>query len=543
MTTPVERLQQWIVDAATLIAAGEEPLSQEPPQFLEEPSLVSTLIQMIAAIDEASLEDNQPLYSACLFALDVCVSQLQFASENGNKRARQAMDVLMDALVVAIQNGVQSINFWLPTMSAFYDAQVPLSEALQAVYLILAEEESEVIQTEEIDHFQSMRALIAELSDLTTFELTAHFFAQSHAMPADFFGDLVIDLCRLEEGQDAALLALLHPQEEVREVVMMALDHVMPSLTLSPISLSRLQAIQAWLPPAYQATMTSWLRDQRKKGGVFAQTNPAKLIKMQASEIDGGGAEGLFLQLKRGRETRLAGLLFKNGFGIKDAWVTPAITMAEVTRYCRDVLDDGVSLRRVNLDYICLLTNHFLAVTLEKNQVPGLHFLELQEELGVHFIPERLDVEGLIEQLSVQIEPFTEATIESAFKRSSRWLETKTFAVSWYLENEQLDKTVNHHCYFENGVKICRFEAAMDAVFEHDMEATRAHWVFHFLWVALWLKAASRRNEKTWQDSFLIAYAIHSGTPLRDIPIMQRICHQSILNSVETMRDRRTHLS
>jgi hypothetical protein len=543
MTASVQALSQWIVDAAALIASGSEPLSHEPPQFLEDASLVPALVQMIAAIDEATLTDNQPLYSACLFALDVCVSQLHFASDNGNKRATRAMDILMKDLTTAIQKGTQSINFWLPMMSAFYEAQVPLSPELQEMYMLLAEEESEVFQGEGFDHLQSMRDLIAELSDLSTFELATHFFAQSHAMPADFFSDLVTDLCRIEEGQDAALLTLLHPQEEVREVVMMALDHAMPALTLSAISLSRLQAIQAWLPQNCQNTITVWLREQRKKGVVFAKPTPSKLVKSQASEIDGGGAEGLFLQLKKGRSTRLAGLLFKNGFGIKDAWITPGITVGEVTQYCRDVLDDGVMLRRVDLDYITRMTNHFLAVTLQKGDIPGLHFLELQEALGVHFMPEFLDVPRLISELSVQIEPFTQACVDAAFKRSSRWLETKTFAVSWYVENERIDKLVNKNCYFSDGTKICKFEEAMANVLQDEIESMRAHWAFHFLWVALWLKAGARKNEKTWQDSVLIAHAIQSGTPLQDIPIMQKICHQSVLNSVETMRDRRTHLS
>ncbi len=543
MTTPVEALSQWIVDAAALIASGNEPLAQEPPHFLEEPTLVPALVQMIATIDEATLTDNQALYSACLFVLDVCVSQLHFASENGNKRATQSMDVLMEHLVAAIQKGSQSINFWLPMMSAFYDAQVPLSPALQEMYLLLAEEESEVFQTEGFDHLQSIRDLIKELSDLSTFELTAHFFAQSHAMPADFFADLVVDLCSIEEGRDAALLTLLHPSEAVREVVMLALDRAMPTMHLSSISLSRLQAIQTWLPEAYQETVSRWLRDQRKKGVVFATVKPAKLVKVQASEIDGGGAEGLFLQLKEKGHVRLAGVLFKDGFGVKDAWITPGITVDEVTRYCKEVLDDGVTLRRVDLDYVCMMTNHFLAGTLEKGNVPGLHFLELQETLGVHFLPEFLDVPRLMGELSVQIEPFTQSVMEAAFKRSSRWLDKKPFAVSWYLENERVDKIVNRCCYFNEGVKLCRIEDAIDAVFQYEMEASRAHWMFHFLWVALWLKAGARKNEKAWQDSFLIGHAIQSGVPLRDIPIMESICRQSVLNSVETMRDRRTHLS
>ncbi|MDX2345753.1 MAG: hypothetical protein QNK11_02615 [Legionella sp.] len=543
MTPPIKALSQWIVDAAALIASGSEPLSQEPPQFLEEPALVPALVQMIAAIDEATLNDNQPLYSACLFALDVCVSQLHFASDNGNKRAISAMDDLMMHLANVIRAGTQTINFWLPMMSAFYEAQVPLSPALQDIYLVLAEEESEAFQTEGFDHLNAMKELIAELSDLTTFELAAHFFAQSHAMPPDFFGDLVMDLCQIEEGQDAAILALLHPQEEVREVVMLALESIMPTLTLSAISLSRLQAIQTWVSKDYQETITYWLREQRKKGVIFAKPTPSKLVKIQASEIDGGGAEGLFLQFKQGRRTRLAGLLFKDGFGIKDAWITPGITVKEVTNYCREVLDDGVMLRPVDLAYISLMTGHFLAMTLEKGDVPGLHFLELQEVLGQHFIPEYLDVPRLMAELTVQIEPFTQDVIDAAFKRSARWLETKAFAVSWYLENDRVDKLVNKNCYFSEGTKVCKFEEAMVDVLHDEMETAREHWLFHFLWVTLWLKAGARKNEKTWQDSLLIAHAIQSGTLLKDIPIMKKICHQSVLNSVETMRDRRTHLS
>ncbi|MCH9690226.1 MAG: hypothetical protein K0U24_02855 [Gammaproteobacteria bacterium] len=543
MMTPVEILGQWVVDAATLIASGKEPFADEPPQFLEEPTLPPALVQIIATIDEATLSDNQALYSACLFALDVCVSQLHFAADNGNKRAEKALGNLMDCLVSVIQKSTQSINFWLPMMGAFYDAQVPLSPALQEMYLALAEEESAAFEDEGVDHIESMRDLIKELADLNAFELAAHFFAQSHAMPTDFFGGLMVDLCSIEEGQDAALLALLHPRADVREMVILALDNLISSLTLSSISLSRLQAIQMWMPEAYQDMITRWLREQRKKGVVFAKISPATLVKMQASEIDGGGAEGVFLQLKAGRSTRLVGMLFKDGFGIKDAWVTPGITVDEVTRYCHDVLNDGVILRRVDLNYICMVTNHFLALTLEKGNMPGLHFLELQEALGVHFTPECLDVPRLIDELSVQIEPFTETVVEASFKRSSRWIETKLFATSWYLENERLDKVVNSCCSFVDGVKTCRFEEAIAAVFQTEMEAARDAWAFHFLWVALWLKAGARKNEKTWQDSLFIAHAIQAGTPLQDIPIMQKICHQSVLNSIETMRDRRTHLS
>lgn len=541
--TSTGRLTAWIDRMAGMIDAGDDPMSKEQLRFDHDSDLVPALIALFSALDESILETNPAYFSAVIFALDVCVSQLRFVEESGNRRAAHAMTELMDLLTDAIQKGSQGLSFWLPILNAFYDAQVELSPALQEAYLTLSEEESEAFQSEGLDHIESIRDLIAELSDLSTFELAGHFFAQSHAMPPEFFGDLVMDLCSIDEGQDAALLTLLHPRAEVREIVVMALDTLLPNMTLSSASLSRLQAIEAWVPLALKDQIAYWIREQRKKGVLFQHVTPVKLAKIQASEIDGGGAQGLFLQLKHARRMRLTGVLLKDGFGIKDSWITPDITMAEAKRYCQDVLSDGVTLRTVDLDYIIMMTNHFLALTLEQGNMPNLHFLEFQEALGLHFLPEPLDIPQLLEQLAVQIDPFTPSVVEASFKRSKRWLQDKPFAASWYLENEGVDKWVNRCCNFEDGVKVCRFDDAMKAVFEHELESKRETWVFHFLWVALWLRAGTRKHEKIWQDAFFIAHAIHTGTPLSEIPIMQDICHQSVVNSIETMRDRRTHLS
>lgn len=544
MLTPRDKLRQWTVENATLIAAEREPSSVDAPHFIEHAELVGELVQMFLAIDEATLENHQPLYSACLFSLDVCVSQLYFAYEHGNKRATQLLNNLMDQLVFAIEKGHHSIHFWLPVVTIFYDARVPLSHALQQAYLLLAEKESHSSEHETFDHAGSMRELMSELSDLSAFELASHFFAQSHAMPPEFFGDLILDLCSIPEGVVVAILSLLHPRAEVRHIVVLALDSVMSALTLDAMSLWRLQTIQTWLPDNYQEKISHWVREQRKKGVLFPKIAPlARLVKIQASEVDGGGAQGLFLQFKQNRASRLGGVLLKDGFGIKDAWTTPAVTVKEVSGYCHEVLADGVTLRTVDLAYLNQMINHFLAVLLQRQDVPGVHFLELQELLGAHFYPESLDVADVMTQLSVQIEPFTEAAIESAFQRTKNWLITKSFAASWFLENERIDRIVNRHCHFADGIKVCHFADAMAAVFEDEMEPTRDQWVFHFLWITLWLKASARKNEKVWQDSFLIAHAIASGKRLQTIPIMQSICHRTVVNSIETMRDRRTHLS
>jgi hypothetical protein len=190
-----------------------------------------------------------------------------------------------------------------------------------------------------------------------------------------------------------------------------------------------------------------------------------------------------------------------------------------------------------------LITGHFLALSIDAGNMPDLHLLEMQEELGLQWRPNKLDIDYLMEQLAVQISPFTHDSMQASFKRSKSWPKNKQFTESWYVENAHIDKLVNRCCSFIDGVKVCRFDEAIQSVFAEEMELHRDVWLFHFLWIALWVKAKARKNEKIWQDSFFIAHAIHTGVPLHTIPILHEICYQSVVNSVETMQERRTHLN
>lgn len=538
-----EQLKKWIADLALLLDKNEDPSPEYYGYFLEEPELAIHVVALIDSLTEAQVDDDRSYYSACVFALDICVAQLQVTSEGGSKLAGKILDQLMASLAKAIASNQHSLSFWLPILNAFYEVHVELSNDLKNAYLDLASEDDELTPEEEISHLNSIRDLIEELSDLSVFDITENFFAQSYAMPPDFFTDLIIDLYSIPEGHDIALLTLLHPKQEVRDVVIATLEHLMENITLSSISLSRLQIIKNWYPSTYHAQFNRWIKQQRKKGVVFSsETNTPTLI-INASEVDGSGAQGIFIHAKKNRKTRLCGLLFKQAVGIKDAWITPLISARDISRYYKDAFGDSVMMRDVDLSYLLLMTNHFLALTIEQGGIPDLHLLEMQEELGLHWLPRKIDVDYLLEQLSVQISPFTPDSMQASFKRSKSWPKNKRFTESWYLENANIDKLVNRCCSFIDGVKVCRFSDAMKAVFDEEMETARDHWVFHFLWIALWMKARARKNEKIWQDSFFIAYAIHTGVALTDIPIMHEICNQSVINSVETMQERRTHLN
>ena len=544
MSESIEQLKAWINDMAALIEKDEDPNPEFYTYFLQEPTLALSLVDLINGLDEQQLDDKRGYYSACIFALDICVAQLQSAIEGGNKLADRTMNQLMDYMAKSIVNGQHSLSFWLPILNAFYEVHVELSDDLKNAYLDLANDEDELSPEEELSHLDSIRDLIQELSDLSVFDITENFFAQSYAMPPDFFADLVADLYSIDEGADIALLTLLHPKQDVRDVVVSTHEQLLKNVTLSSASLSRLQAIRNWYPPEYHPQFNRWIKDQRKKGVVFmTATTTTSALRLKASEVDGSGAQGIFVHLRKNRKHRLCGLLFKQNVGIKDAWITPNISRADVSHYYDEAFDDSVMLRDVDMSYLLMMTSHFLAMTIDQGSMPDLHLLEIQEELGFYFLPKRLDTDYLIEQLGVQISPFTPETMRESLKRSKSWPKNKRFTESWYVENFNVDKLVNRCCSFVEGVKVCRFDEAMQAVLAQEMELHRKHWLFHFLWITLWLKARARKNEKSWQDSYFIVYAIQSGMPLDSIPIMQEICRDSVFNSIDTMQERRTHLN
>jgi hypothetical protein len=536
-------LKNWIADMANLIEHSENPDPKHYTYFLDDPSLAINLVDLIDGLDEVKVENEErAYYSACVYALDICVAQLQSAKEANNKSAGRLIEHLMDYLAQAITTQKHTLSFWLPILNAFYEVHVDLSQTLQEAYFSLASEE-ELDDEEEVAHINSIRELILDLSELGEYEIVENLFVQSYAMPPDFFSDLVCDLYSIEEGKELAILFLLHPKAEVREVVFSTFEVIMEDLHLSPRALTRLQAIQKWFPSAQQNAIKHWIKLQRKKGVTFDTENKKPAIHLRASEVDGTGAQGIFMHYRTGTKYRLCGLLLKQGYGIKDAWVTPPLAKKEVERFYNETFDESVVLRKVEQQFIERMVNHFLALTIADFRIPDLHFLEMQEELGLEFQPIRIEPHHMIEQMAIQISPFTQEVIDLTLKRTKHWPHTKQFTESWYLESSSIDKLVNRHCSFVKGVKVCQFEEAIEDVFSQEFESNRDFWMFHFLWIAFWLQSNSRKNDKTWQDSFILGYCIHSRVSLKDIPIMYEICYQTVMHSMETMQERKTHLN
>lgn len=539
-----EKLQEWIQTIANNLANDETPDPEAYTNFLDTPILVHHLVTYMDILPDEYASTSHPLYSACLFLLDISVTQLNTMTENGNKSARKLLKALMNYLAEIINQSQHGAAFWLPALNAFYDTHTELTPDLKEAYFNLSCAEEIMTDEEEQQHMESMHNLLMEMADLSPIDIANNFFAQSYAMPPEFFPDLIIDLFSVQpSGPNIGILFLLHPDPVIREEVVGIMHEMLQENTISSASLSRLKSIKTWYPEPQQRLFETWIRDQRKKGVVFLPELSSKpVVTFKATEVDGSGSQGVFVHIHQGRTHRMGGVLLKYSVGLKDIWTTERIPVKEVRNCYETTLDENVTLRSVTEDYFVMMVQHFLAETLEKGQMPDLHLLELQELLGLQLKPEKIDVDFLINTIAVQITPFTEAALQESLKRSASWAKKRRFAESWFMENSTIDKLVNGCCTFVNGVKICKMDDAMDAIYAF-MENHREYWLFHFLWTALWAKSDVKKREKTWEDSFFIAYAIKSGQAIKNIPLMQAICHKTVTNSVETMVERGTYLN
>lgn len=544
MTTDLLPLSLWLKDIALSLDEAKDPVWDPNFSLLTNPELPLQVIELLAEIEEDSIEKNDAYYAACIYVLDTCVAQLQSAKEAGNRHASKILQQVMRQLADKLSHGEQSLNFWLPVLNAFYDVQVELLPELQDAYLELAEEEplTDALQT---NHLIVMRDMILEMSHLSIFDIAENFFAQSYAMPADFFADFIVDLYNIPEAHDIALLILLYPRYEVRQVAVDVFEALMDSIVLSSHSLTRLQTIKYWYPEEYHAQFDRWLKIQRKKGVVYQPLSSPSKMHIDATEVDGAGAQGFYIRCQSSKKYCLAGLLVKIGVGVKDVWVTPWMSAKELTHNFEQIDDGTVTLRQVEPSFMQLMVNHFLAVSLQQGNIPDLHLLEVQELLGMTFKPVAIDLHAQINQRCIQISPFTAELVNKSLARSKKWTTTKTFTESWYLENMQVDKLVNQWCTIVEGTKICNLAKATETIFKQILEQERSMWCFHFLWTALWAMAnpTPKKNDYIGIDCLILAYVIDHQMPLTDIPIMQEICKQTVMNSVETMNERRTYLT
>lgn len=535
-------LQRWLHAVARAIETQIEPEELDSLRFTQDVSLSRYLIDALVALPEHDDEASRSYYSACIYAVDIAIIQIKTALENGHLKMAKFLEELMHYLAQAIRNSKHNMSFWMPILTAFYDVHVDLSPDLQDAYLALAEVDDEGEAVDEGTQLETIRSMILDMSDLSSYEIVEHFFAQSYAMPPDFFIDLVLDLAQLAEGVELLPLLLLHPKADVRSILLQVLPDVLSELRLNSMSLSRLQAIKAWYPKDEQDIFDMMIRTQRKKGVSFARPVVPQKAVYWATEMDGSGSQGMYVQFQDKKKWRLAGMLVKEELGIKDAWMSSPMTKTDLQVYFASQGEHGIHLRHVNNAYLVRMANHFLSYNCQLGEFPDVHVMALAEALGTSFHPEPIALKACIEAELVRIQPFTQERVQAALTRSSQWLRSRAFAQSWFMESSAIDKIVNRFSQWQQGVRVCDMTRAHEAVLDELLLKQRDLWTFRFYWLYAWASVCPKKREHLAEDALILAHLLEEQYDMRNMTIFHDIAKQSVINSAETMSERRTHL-
>src|SRR5437870_1690143 len=103
MTSNLSELHHLLTEMATLIEQNAEPDPQLYTLFFQQPQVAFQLVDMMSNLEE-KMGEELSVYSACVFALDICVAQLQGAAESNNKVTAKTLVHLMNHLAETINS-------------------------------------------------------------------------------------------------------------------------------------------------------------------------------------------------------------------------------------------------------------------------------------------------------------------------------------------------------------------------------------------------------------------------------------------------------
>src|ERR1019366_6204599 len=98
--------------------------------------------------------------------------------------------------------------------------------------------------------------------------------------------------------------------------------------------------------------------------------------EIQASVIDGAGAQATMIVTHAGRKHRLSGVLFKQGLGVADAWTLEPESKRHIGRKLKEMTDSEARLMPVSRTYLDLAIGHHLRAGLERRMPPPARLLQ-----------------------------------------------------------------------------------------------------------------------------------------------------------------------
>jgi hypothetical protein len=218
-------------------------------------------------------------------------------------------------------------------------------------------------------------------------------------------------------------------------------------------------------------------------------------------------------------EPLVAGLLIKQGFGVRDAWVRREVTVTEL-REIVDHVASEIELAETTLDYARLACCQALAINLEAGHLPPFGLLDCAEATGLADLkPEALSVDNLVADLLTEVDEkrLSAAAVTKTLRQSADWVEQHPTLETWFENN------------VSNAIGKRRTPRAKQLAFilAGPLQSRRRYWAELAAWTAQSLK--HQRDQGDWQDFAILARELLAARALDEIGLMMAMADTTLV--------------
>jgi len=456
--------------------------------------------------------------------LSQALEELRYEVEHNRKEAIAHAERLRHYLFEAGQRPGVNPSMFLLVLKQFAAAKLDIGGELRGLAeQMLADLAGSFPANDAASIQEAAKGLIDVANSLNgnPFAIHAEVTEFTQTLTADVRAKLVA--CVLEHKdvpalRDAALGWLLDDAAEVRQIVAQMLEK--GAGNNSGTTLRRMIALRNWVPEADRPALDRAIRASQKKTAC-AGWPAAKVVTTYASGFDGAGAQSVFIIAGQGRKRAFAALLFKQGIGVRDAWVDHGGTQAEIGGKLQAAAMQ-LDLLPVSLEYIVIATRHFLGVSARAGIMPPYGLLEVAEVAGLTSLnPEFQPVDALLSSLCAEIASrrTTPQAIAKALKTSASWSEQQPVVWSWFEESDEVDAILA-----QRKLSMAKRKAALLAM---PLQKRRRWWAAQIAWTGYTMKEGGTSG---WEDYALVARELLGDRPLDEFGVMNEIAAATLSN-------------
>ena len=492
-------------------------VSATPPQELEQlaehPEHVFDLVELLAK-EGLKKRPNDELIAAYTFILGHSLEMLRNAIERGDIVIVGLVERLRTLLLEAGRQERISPPVLLIVLHQFASARLDIGDTLREQMNRMMEQDTEAqaaVARGEANHYF---AQMAEDFGNDSFAIHTYLDESLETLPEGMQAGLVMaSFCEdVPAIREASLGFLLSSSQLARDKLIELLTLDTPDNVVSATMLRRMIAIRNWLPDSERAGLDVAVKTARAKGVRCAPMAKRKIVSVLASGVDGSGSLTVLAIVRDGRRYALAGLLTKQGLGIRDAWVRRGLKRAELREILNHIADQ-INFAPSSPDYLATVLRQGLATNLERGDLPPFGALDVAEACGLADInPADLSVEALVAKCIAEIDPahLSAPALKTTLRESRDWLDSHSILETWFEDD------VSKHF----GGKRSARKKQIAVLLAGPLQARRRRWAELCAWMAQSLKY---QDNADWQGFAVVARELLGTRPLDEIGLMTSV--------------------